>query len=286
MVNRLTVFLHRLRQGHVQQPALNPVGEGILGQIGVHHGRTAAHQHGEVMRIDTFGRAHVKRGKGPQPLAHEVAVHRAGGEDHRHRHAVSTAVLIGQHQMPRARAHGVFRLGPDARQTGAQIAVAGLEGAVDGDGMHFELGHQLIELRVAHKGAVEHDDFGLRAVFVEHVLEVAEPCLEAHHPEFAQGVDRRVGDLAEVLAEEVAQRAVLAAEHRRRRVVAHRGQRFLAVFGHRREDLFQFFDGIARGHLTAAQLGPFEQRFFGDTGKDTIHLGDLADPFAEGLVGG
>ena len=284
MVNRLTVFLHRLRQGHVQEPALNPVGEGIFGQIGVHHGRAAAHKHREVMRVDTFRRTHVERGKGPQPLADEVTVHRAGRKDHRHRDPVGPAVLIGQHQMARARAHGVFRLGPNPRQPGAEIAVARLKGAVDGHGMHLELRHQFFELRIADEGTVEHEDLGLGAVFVEHVLEVTEARLEAHHPEFAQGIDRRVGDLAKVLAEEVAQRAILAAQDRRGRVIAHRGQRLFPILGHGREDLFQLFDGIARSHLTAAQFGPVKQRLFGDAAKDIIHLGDLADPFAEGLV--
>ena len=41
-----------------------------------------------------------------------------------------------------------------------------------------------------------------------HVLEVSEPRLERHHTIFAQAVDRRVGHLAKVLAEEMAKRAI------------------------------------------------------------------------------
>jgi ribosomal protein S4E len=39
-------------------------------------------------------------------------------------------------------------------------------------------------------------------VLVQHVLEVAEARLEAHHPVFAQAVDGRVRHLAEVLPED------------------------------------------------------------------------------------
>ena len=47
-------------------------------------------------------------------------------------------------------------------------------------------------------------------------------------------VDRRVGHLAEVLPEVVAERPVARRQHRGRRVVAHRADRLLAVLGHRR----------------------------------------------------
>ena len=83
----------------------------------------------------------------------------------------------------------------------------------------------------------------------------------------------------------MAQRAVLTAQNSRRRVIAHRGQRLFPILGHGGEDLLKLFNGIARGHLTAAQFGPLKQRFLGDACKDIVHLGDLADPFAKGLVG-
>ena len=41
----------------------------------------------------------------------------------------------------------------------------------------------------------------LAFLLVQHVAEIAEAGLQAHHPALAQGVDGRVGDLAEVLAE-------------------------------------------------------------------------------------
>lgn len=69
LVDRLAITRHRLGQRPVQQPALDPVGQRILGQIGVHDGRAAGNQHREVMRIDTFRRPHQQRTEGAQPVA-------------------------------------------------------------------------------------------------------------------------------------------------------------------------------------------------------------------------
>ncbi len=226
---------------------------------------------------------HVERAEGAQPVADQVAVHGAGGQDHRHRDPPRPGMLVGQHDMSRTRAHRVLGLGPDPRQPLAQRAGPRREAAVDLDQRRVELRHQHVPLRIGHEGAFQHDDLGLAAVLVEHVLEVAEPGLQAHHPVFAQAVDRRVGHLAEILPEEMAERTVMLAEHRRGRVVAHRGQRLLAVLGHRRQDLLQLLDGIAGGDLTLAQLRPGEERRLAGPGQNRVGIVDLADPFAEGL---
>ena len=63
------------------------------------------------MAVDALGRAHVHRGEGPQPLAGQPAVHRRGREDHRHRHLLGVLELVGQHEVQRARAHGILGLG-------------------------------------------------------------------------------------------------------------------------------------------------------------------------------
>ena len=71
---------------------------------------------------------------------------------------------------------------------------------------------------------------------------------------FAQAVDRRVGDLAEILAEELADQARLVADDGQWRVVAHRPNGFLAIFDHRREDHFDIFQCHASGDLTLRQF--------------------------------
>ena len=46
-------------------------------------------------------------------------------------------------------------------------------------------------------------------VLIENVREIAEPRDEGHDPAFAQRIDGWIGDLAEVLAKEVMQAAVV-----------------------------------------------------------------------------
>ena len=75
---------------------------------------------------------------------------------------------------------------------------------------------------------------------------------------FAQTVDRRVGDLAEILAEELRDVARLVGDDRERRVVAHRPDRFLGVLDHRRQDQLHILHGQARGDLTAQQFAALE----------------------------
>ena len=234
------------------------------------------------MRVHTFSRTHVERGKGPQALAGQLAVHSGCRKDHRHRHAGRIAELVGQHDVTSTGAHGVFGLVPDPAQVFAQVVAAWLEGTVDGDRVRVEFGHQLIKLRVRKKRAVEHKNFCLRAGFVQNVFEVPEPRFQAHDAEFAQAIDGRVSHLAKVLAEEVAERAVLVRQNCRRRVVAHRSQGFFRIFGHRGEDLFKVFDGVACCHLTAAQFVARKQRLFLDIAKRFVQLVDLADPFTKG----
>jgi hypothetical protein len=65
-----------------------------------------------------------------------------------------------------------------------------------------ELQHALVHAGGEHR-ALQHVDVGLGLVLGQDVAEVLEPGAQAHHAGLAQRVDRRVGHLAEVLAEEV-----------------------------------------------------------------------------------
>ena len=238
------------------------------------------------MRVDTFGRTHIERAEGAQPFAGQVAVHRAGGQNHGHGHAARPLVLICQHQMPRTRAHGIFGLGTDTFQPLLQRHCARLERAIDLDQIRVERLRHALPLGIAHKGAIQHQNFGLRAAFIQHVFQIAKARFQAHHAVFAQAVDGRVCDLAKILAEEMRQRAIFGRQHRAGGVIAHRGHGLFRVFHHGRQDLFQLFNGIARSHLAAAQLVAGIDRRFGYFGQRVVQLVDLAHPFAKGLGGG
>ena len=127
----------------------------------------------------------------------------------------------------------------------------------------------------------------LAAVFIEHVAQIAQPRAQRHHPRLTQRVDGRVRHLAEGLAEIMVQTAMLARQHGKRRVVAHRAHGFLRVFHHRMQDDFQLFQRGANRHLTTAQrLALIRHRLRRVGLDDLIDLGDRLGPFAEGLTGG
>jgi len=81
----------------------------------------------------------------------------------------------------------------------------------------------------------------------------------------------------------MAERAVLRRENGGGRVIAHRGQRLLAILGHGREDRLDLLDGVAGRDLTAAQFRPGKERLFRHARQHLVKLVDLAHPFAKGL---
>ena len=147
-----------------------------------------------------------------------------------------------------------------------------------------EMGLDRLDLARGQDRALELQDPGLARVLVVDVAEIAEAGLQAHHPPFAQRVDRRVGDLAELLAEEVVQAAIVPGEHGQRRVVAHRAHRLLGVEHHGREDQLHVLDGEAVERLAAAQLGALV-----GGGRERprlralVEMGDVLHPAAVGL---
>ena len=72
---------------------------------------------------------------------------------------------------------------------------------------------------------------------------------------FAQRVNRRVGHLAEILPEKLANQTRLVANHGQRGVIAHRTNGFLAILDHWRQDHLNIFQRHARRNLPFGQLG-------------------------------
>ena len=212
-------------------------------------------------------------------------MHRTGRQDHRHGHPARALMLIGQDQLTRARRHRHLSLRPDALQPLPQriSARACREGAIDEGHLIAKALDQNLILAIADERAFQHQNLGLAVVLVQDVAQIAEPGFQRHHPAFAQGVDRRVGHLAEILPEEMRQRAVNRRQDSRRRIIAHRGDHFLAVLHHRGQNLLQLFNRIARRDLPLAQLGPGELRLLRHVLQQRVQINDLANPIAIGL---
>ncbi len=86
---------------------------------------------------------------------------------------------------------------------------------------------------------------GVVGRLVEQVALGADGRAQAHHERLALRVDGGVRDLREELLEEAAQQPRPLRERGQRRVDAHRGDRLLAVAGHRRDDVAQLLVGVA-----------------------------------------
>ena len=111
-----------------EQAARVAVGDAFLREIGVDGRRADADQHGEVMRVHAFGRAHVDRGEGAHARLDEMRMHGAGRQDHRDGGDVRADALVGQNQMRVAGGDRVFGLLADAIERRLERAFGGPSG--------------------------------------------------------------------------------------------------------------------------------------------------------------
>ena len=276
-----------------EEPAAVAVGEGFLGQIGVHRRRPDADEDGEVMDVHALARVHVERGKGAQVLAHQMGVHGAGGQDHGHGGAPGADVPVAQDDMDATAPDRGFRLLLDTDKGLAEhVAVGfsaahGVEGAVDLHRRVAQVGPHPLEFGVQQHRRFQLHQPALGFVLVQDVAQVAEPRSQRHHLAFAQGVDGRVGHLAEVLTEEVMEAAVFVRQHGHRRVVAHGARGLLGLLGHGVEDEFQVLHAPPGGQLAPAQfLGVEPLQGLGGRRNPAVNPVDVLDPGAEGLLCG
>ena len=196
-------------QAGEQSPAL-AVGDAFLGEIGVDRGGADADEHGEIMNVEAFGRAHVERGEGAQLLADEIGVHRAGGEDHRHRGALVADTLVAQDHVNASLPDRVLGLALDAVERVRQGVLGAVrrQGAIDLDRLGAHVSPHGLEGGVGQHRRFELQEPGLFRVLFQDIAEVSQPRLQTHLVLLAQGIDGRVGHLAEILAEEVMEPAI------------------------------------------------------------------------------
>ncbi len=207
-----------------------------------------------------------------QAQPRQVVVDGAGGEQGMHHRASGHRVAVGQQQHHHAIARGLFGLGTDALDAGAQalvFAVGQIEQAV---GLHVLLHlQQLAQLALAQHRRIEDDVVHRLRASMEDVGLLAELGGQGHRAVFAQRIDRRVGDLREGLAEIVVQRAAALAQHRHRRVIAHRASGFLLGLGQRTQHLLHFLAAELVELVVAAQ-GAFVEGFLHQRRVDQFGL--------------
>ena len=111
----------------------------------------------------------------------------------------------------------------------------------------LELGHLI---RVDH-GQRDEDLLGVQLGIGQQVRLRADGGFKRGDDLLTLPIQRRVGDLRELLGEVVEQHAAAAGKRRHRRIVTHGTERFLAGVGHRSEQELQILFGVAEGTLTA-----------------------------------
>ena len=281
----LVAAQHLLEGKRPEETAPVAVGKRLLCQVGIDRGGTHADEDAEIMHVQALGAAHVERAEGAQLLAHEMGVHGSRRENHGNGRALGAIALVGEHEMLGAAAHRVLGFLPDTGDRLAQDAVAllGIEGAIDVGCRRAHVGAHPLELAVRENGRAELEQAALQLVLVQNVAEIAEPRHQRHDPRLAQGVDRRVGHLAEILPEVMMQAAVLLGKHGERGVVAHGADRLLGVLRHRVEHDLKILERPADRDLAAAELLAFELDALARTLLDqAVELLDLLDPLAVG----
>ena len=253
----LAVVLERLVQVAEHLAAADQVGQHLVGEERIDRGGAEADQHGEVVRIARGGGLDQDVAVAAQTLLGQAVVHGADRQRGVGRQLAGGDVAVGQHQQHLAGAHRGLGLVGDGAHRGLEA-----DGflVVEVDDLALEAraveGHQSVPLgRRDHRG-VEDRAVGVVGGLLEDVALGAQAGFQGHHHRFAQRVDRRVGDLGELLAEVVEGRAHALAEHRHGGVVAHRADCFLALLGERTQHLITLLEGdLEHLHVLLELLG-------------------------------
>ncbi|MNJ45674.1 hypothetical protein D3C77_407810 [compost metagenome] len=174
----------------------------------------------------------------------QAVMHGAHRQRGMHRQFARGDMAVAQHQLGLATAHGFFGLVGDVAHRCFQAKAFFV---VEVDQLTLEAWavevHQRAPLgRRNHRRAEDHPR-GVLGGFLEDVALGTQADLQRHDDRFTQRVDRRVGDLGELLAEVVVGRTHALRKDRHRRVVAHRTDRFLALFAERTQHLVALFEG-------------------------------------------
>ncbi|MEY9791221.1 hypothetical protein ABIE77_005780 [Sinorhizobium fredii] len=145
----------------------------------------------------------------------------------------------------------------------------------------------LLEIAIRQDRLADFQPLGMRhAGVVEEIRPRTDERDKAHHQFLADRVDRRVGDLGEVLLEIGVKQLRLVGHRRDRRVGAHRTDRFLTGRRHRRHQQLGVFLAVAKGLLAVDQRHVAAQR----AGLDRLQVFEdqlgVVEPPAVGMLAG
>jgi len=200
-------------------------------------------------------------------------MHGGAGEQRGHRNPVRTGHAVGQDDDVDAFADRGFRARAQFVEhlLEAGGAEAGVEGGVERARLEMGVGDfrdraDLFEIAVGQDRLAHFEPLGAghAALQIEQVRPRPDDRDQTHDQFFADRIDRRIGDLREILLEVGEQRLRLVRQRRDRRVVAHRAVGLFAGRRHRRHQDGDVFLAIAE------RLLPIQER---QVGADALGRG-------------
>ena len=206
------------------------------GKPRVDGGRTDGEDHRHRVDVEDVDGADRDVGPPAQAGGGQRGVDGARGQDRGDRQPVDRPGGVGQDEEGRLAARGRDRLGRQPIEGSGESLRAGrrIPGRVERPNRGPPLAHRTEQARqVDHDRPLEADRPRRTRRPTEQRRAPAELDPQVHHHALALGVDGRVRDLREGLAEVVGDRPVEAPAARRRRVVAHAPQRLVALERHR-----------------------------------------------------
>ena len=234
---------------------------GFHGQVRVHGGGAVADEHGDVVRLADVAGLHHEGGLGAVGAAQQVVVHGADEQQGRDRRPLGVRVAVREHDVLDAAVDGAGDLLADFGEPGAEGVLAAF-GAVESADLHGDLVavgaldvRDLGELVVVDHGERQRDLRLADLLGVQQVAVRADRARQGRDELFADGVQRRVGDLREGLHEVVEEQPRALGQHGHRGVRAHGTERLGAGAGHRAEQDLQFLGGVAEGALADVDRG-------------------------------
>ncbi len=294
LAQRLDVVVHRLLGGErSDRPRRHQVVDRLERQVRVHRGRAVSDQQRDVVHLPSLAGLDDQADLGALPGADQVLVHRRDEQQRRDRGMVGVTVPVGQDEdartgVDRGRALAAHPLDRGGERLAAAVDAEPSVDQLAGEAGHVAVGVDVPDLRefvvVQHRARDDDLPAGRRAG-VEQVPFRADRAGQGGDHLLTDGVQRRIGDLREQLAEVVEHQPRPLREHCERRVGAHRADRLGAGARHRRDEHAQLLLGVAEDLL------PSGDRLVAE--HDVLALGQVGEldqpgvqPFAVGALGG
>ena len=260
LADRLDVIGLRGFGRQSELPAHGQILDQVEGEPGIDRLRAIAGEHAEMVDLTRLAGLQHEAGLHAQALADEMMMDRAGGERSRNGDAVGALRPVRQDQQVDVGEDRLRRLPAKPLQRRLKrLRVAALrpgrierdraEGAVE----RLVNGPNFLQILIGEDRLRDFEPLMVAGIVAEQVRPRPDHRDEAHHQALADRIDRRVGDLGEVLLEIIVEQTRPLGEQGERRVRAHRADRIVGIGRHRAEEVFQVLVRVTEADLGAAE---------------------------------